>query len=77
MPNVEVSPAPEDGMGSPADGSGHEATGDGPQLATSRDKAILAFFWVWAALLLIATLAHLFGWNGVLDLLDVKHWFSK
>ena len=41
------------------------------------DRLLVAAFWIWAALLLLATLAHLFGWEGVLDLLDVKRWFSR
>jgi hypothetical protein len=53
------------------------ATRDGPQSATAGDRALLAAYWLWAALLLLATLAHLFGWDGVLDLLDVKRWFAR
>lgn len=54
-----------------------DASADGPAHATTGDRVLLACFWVWAALLLLATLAHLFGWDGVLNALDVKHWFSK
>lgn len=44
---------------------------------TGRDRALLAFFWAWAAVLVLATLARLFGWQGVLEVLDVKRWFAK
>lgn len=73
MANVEVHPGPEDSASRTPD----DASGDGPAHATTGDRVLLAAFWLWAALLLLATLAHLFGWNGVLDVLDVKHWFSK
>ena len=39
------------------------------------DQLLVIVFWVWAALLAVATLAQLFGWEQVLDLLDVKRWF--
>ncbi|MCE9636070.1 MAG: hypothetical protein K8T90_10220 [Planctomycetes bacterium] len=58
---------------SPADA----ASRDGPAAATSRDKLLLVLFWVWAAILLTATLAQLFGWEGLLDAMDVKRWFAK
>jgi hypothetical protein len=44
---------------------------------TPRDRLLLAAFWTWAALLLVAALAHLFGWQGILDLLDVKRLFAR
>jgi len=50
---------------------------DGPAAATTRDRVLLALFWLWAALLLVATLAQLFRWDGVLDALDVKRWFAR
>jgi hypothetical protein len=50
---------------------------DGPAAAATRDRVLLALFWLWAALLLTATLAQLFGWDGVLDALDVKRWFAR
>ena len=45
--------------------------------ATPRDRLLLALFWAWAAVLVVATLAHLFGWQGVLDVVDVKRWFDR
>ncbi len=42
-----------------------------------RDRTLLVVFCAWAALLLVATLAQLFGWQGVLDVLDVKRWFGR
>lgn len=53
------------------------ATADGPALATRRDKVLLVVYWAWAALLLVATVAQLAGWEGVLDALDAKRWFSR
>lgn len=44
---------------------------------TARDRVLLAAFWAWAAVLVVATLAQLFGWQGVLDVLDVKRWFAR
>jgi hypothetical protein len=38
---------------------------------------LLVVFWLWAAVLVVATLAQLFGWSGVLDALDVKRWFAR
>lgn len=48
-----------------------------PSSASGGDRALLAFFWLWAAVLLVATLAQLFKWQGVLDVLDVKGWFAR
>jgi len=45
--------------------------------ATTRDRMLLVAFWTWAAVLVLATMAQLFGWKGVLDVLDVKRWFSS
>jgi hypothetical protein len=56
-----------------ADGAGPQ---DGPAVATRADRVLLAAFWIWAGLLLLATLAQLFGWSGVLDALDAKRWFA-
>ena len=39
-------------------------------------RLLLVVFWVWAALLLVATIAQLFGLDGILDVLDVKRWFA-
>jgi hypothetical protein len=50
---------------------------EGPPPATLGDRLLVAAFWFWAALLLVVTLAHLFGWDGVLDALDVKRWFGR
>jgi hypothetical protein len=50
---------------------------DGPAHATTRDRVLLAVFWIWAVLLLVATLAQLFGWEGLLDALDAKRWFAR
>jgi len=58
--------------------SGAGAPAEQDEAPTSRgDRVLLVVFWVWAALLLAATLAHLFGWDGVLDALDVKKWFAR
>ena len=54
------------------------ATADGADTtpgASRADRVLVGVFWVWAGLLLVATLAQLFGWEGVLDVLDVKRWF--
>ena len=48
-----------------------------PRDTTVRDRVLLAAFWAWAAVLVLATLAQLFGWQGVLDVLDVKRWFAR
>jgi hypothetical protein len=42
-----------------------------------RDRVLLVVFCAWAALLVVATLAQIFGWQGVLDALDVKRWFAR
>ncbi len=42
-----------------------------------RAKVLLGVFWLWAALLLVATVAQLFGLDAVLDVLDVKRWFAR
>ena len=47
-----------------------------PASTETRDRVLLGVYWVWAAVLVVATLAHLFGWQGVLDVFDVKHWFG-
>ena len=54
-----------------------QATTDGPAAATGRDKLLLVVFWAWAAVLLVATLAQLFGWDGILDALDAKRWSAR
>ena len=62
----------------PADASAADpAAHDGPAAATSRDKVLVVLFWAWALILLAATLAQLFGWEGLLDAMDVKRWFAK
>jgi hypothetical protein len=45
--------------------------------ATTRDRVLLFAFWAWAAVLVLATLAQLFGWKGVTEALDVKRWFAR
>jgi hypothetical protein len=45
--------------------------------APARDRLLVAAFWIWAALLVVATLAQLFRWQGVLDFIDVKNWFAR
>ena len=50
---------------------------DAPPRPTTGDHVLLVVFWVWAAVLLVAALAQLFGWEGVLDALDVKRWFAR
>lgn len=61
----------------PEDAIPADASKDGPAAATRGDRALLAFFRVWASLLVLATAAHLFGWTPVLDALDVKRWFAR
>ena len=51
------------------------AGGDAMIEASRGDRILVVVFWVWAGLLLVATLAQLFGWEGALDVLDVKRWF--
>jgi hypothetical protein len=48
-----------------------------PAATTTRDRVLVAVFWAWAAVLVVATLAQLFRWQGVLDVLDVKNWFAR
>ena len=59
----------------PADASSPDDHGD--TQPTRGDRVLVAVFWLWAALLLLATLAQLLGWEGVLDALDVKRWFAR
>ncbi len=40
-------------------------------------KGLLIVFWIWAALLAVITVAQLLGLDGVLDVLDVKRWFTR
>lgn len=54
--------------GAPAPASSTPAAGD---------RVLLVVFWVWAGLLLVAAVSQLAGWDGVLDLLDVKRWFAR
>jgi hypothetical protein len=49
----------------------------GRPATTTRDRVLLVVFWAWAVVLVVATLAHLLHWQGVLDALDVKRWFSR
>jgi len=60
-----------------ANASRADASQDGPAAATTRDRVLLVVFWAWAAILVVATLAQLCGWDGLLDALDVKRWFAK
>lgn len=55
------------------------AAGDGPAAATTRDRVLLAVFWLWAAILVVATVAQFLGpqGEGILDALDAKRWFSR
>jgi hypothetical protein len=41
------------------------------------DRVLLFAFWAWAVVLVIATIATVFHLQGVLDVLDVKRWFSR
>jgi hypothetical protein len=50
---------------------------DAAAAPSSKDKILVAVFWVWAAVLVVATLAQIFRWQGVLDVLDVKNWFAR
>ncbi len=55
-----------------------EPSASGPAAPTSkRDRVLLVAFWAWAVLLVVATLAQLFRWQGVLDAVDVKNWFAR
>jgi hypothetical protein len=45
--------------------------------ATAKDRLLLVFFWAWASVLAVATLAQLFGWKSVTSALDVKNWFQR
>ena len=45
--------------------------------SSSWDRVLVGVFWLWAVLLLVATIAQLMGWEGVLDVLDVKRWFAR
>ena len=66
------SPAPET-TADPAD----TATSEDAAPLTPGDRLLVVGFWIWAGLLLLVTLSHLFGWDGVLDALDVKRWFGR
>lgn len=68
MPAAE--PSPESAATAAPAPAGEEAPPRG-------DRLLAALFWAWAAVLLLATLAQLFGWEGVLDVLDVKRWFAR
>jgi hypothetical protein len=44
---------------------------------TRRDRVLVAVFWVWAAVLVVATIGQLFRIQPILDVLDVKNWFAR
>ena len=49
-----------------------------PALApTRRDRVLVAVFWAWAAILVVATIGQLFRIQWILDVLDVKNWFAR
>ncbi len=48
-----------------------------PDTEGRASQVLLIVFWVWAGLLVVATVAQLFGFDGVLDVLDVKRWFAR
>lgn len=55
------------------------AAADGPKSATTRDRVLLAAFWIWAGLLVLAAVAQFLGpkGEGILDALDAKRWFAR
>ena len=44
---------------------------------TGRDRVLVTVFWVWAAVLVVATVGQLFRIQPILDVLDVKNWFAR
>ncbi len=70
MTPADVRPGSEDRLDD-------SAAGDGPAQATRGDRVLLAAFWLWTVLLVLAALAQIFQWDGVLDALDVKRWFAR
>lgn len=48
-----------------------------PAATAPRDRVLLAVFWAWALVLVVATIAQLFRIEPLLDLLDVKRWFAR
>jgi hypothetical protein len=44
---------------------------------TRRDRLLVTVFWVWAAVLVVATIGQLFRIQPILDVLDVKNWFAR
>ena len=44
---------------------------------TGRDRMLVTVFWVWAAILVVATIGQLFHVQPILDVLDVKNWFAR
>lgn len=61
----------------PDDSTPSEAPAASSPTVSTGDRLLLIAFWVWAGLLVVATVAQLAGWQGVLDLLDVKRWFAR
>ena len=61
----------------PSDSSPADSTAEANSTVSTGDRLLLIGFWVWAGLLVVATVAQLAGWQGVLDLLDVKRWFAR
>src|SRR5438045_1101602 len=44
---------------------------------TTKDKILVAAFWAWAVLLVVAPLAQLFHWKGVMGVFDVRRAASE
>ena len=44
---------------------------------TRRDRVLVTVFWVWAGVLVVATIGQLFHVQPILDVLDVKNWFAR
>jgi len=44
---------------------------------TARDRMLVTVFWIWAAVLVVATIGQLFRIQPILDVLDVKNWFAR
>lgn len=61
----------------PSDSTSTEPPADASATISTGDRLLLIAFWAWAGLLVVATIAQLAGWQGVLDLLDVKRWFAR
>lgn len=69
---MSAEPTPADSPPPAPDGAGDPEEG-----ARRTGNVLLAVFWIWAALLVVVTVAQIFELEGVLNVLDVKRWFAR